>query len=134
MTIKGEETQRVLDAVHAAQTGVLELRHLTGARQCRPPFRPETGVHQALDDHGAGGIVGTALGPERQIGHLGGVDVVLADQTHDGCRSHRVDVLAWPDHAERVPHHVANLVPVLIGPVTPGLQINPRVAGSRKSR
>ena len=121
--LEREVAQRVLQGVDAAQAGVLDLGHLAMARQRRPAARLEAFVEHAFDDDGAGGVVGARLGAEPQEADAARVDVVAIDEPHDGRGGHRVDALRGAAHPEAVADDGAGLVPDVVGPATPRLEV-----------
>src|SRR5690606_20690448 len=122
----GDITKCVLERVNAAQAGVLELRHLELPREPRSPEGLEGPVHHAPDDDRSGGVVGARLSAESQKAHLPGVDVVVQDQTQDGIRRHRVDVLVRSGDAKTAADDLLNLRPGIARPGAPSLERYPR--------
>ena len=118
-----EVAQRVLQRVDAAQAGVLDLGYLAMARQRRTAARLEAFVEHAFDDDGAGGVVGARLGAEPQEANAVRVDVVVVDEPHDGRGGHRIDALRGPAHPKAVADDGAGLVPDVVRPATPRLEV-----------
>ena len=117
-----EIPERVLQRVHRAEAGVLDLGHFAVAVHGgqAPGLQPV--VQHALDDDRAGGIVGAGFGAQSEKADLLGIDAVLLDQAHGGRAGHGVDALARTAHPEAVPYHGAGLAPRRPGPPAPVLQ------------
>ena len=121
--LEGQVAQRVLQRVDAAQARVLDLGDLAMARQRRAAARLQALVEHAFDDDGAGGVVGARLGAEPQEPDPVGVDVVAVDEPHDGRGGHRIDALRGAAHPEAMADDGAGLVPNVVGPATPRLEV-----------
>ncbi len=113
---------RALHAIDAAKAGVLELGDLAAASDGRFAARFQGPVDHAFDDDRAGRVIGARFGAQPEELDARRVDVVLLDQPHDRGRGHRVNALVGPAHAETAPDDLANLGPLVVGPVTPVLE------------
>ncbi len=121
--VGGGVAQRSLEAVHTAQARLLELRGLDVPRQRRPAAGDQLAVHEAADDHRRRRrVVGSGLGPDRQVADPLGINVVIVDQPQHRVGGHGVGVVVGPDDAEAVADDGARLVPGVAGPLAPVLQ------------
>ena len=121
--LEREIAQGVLQGVHAAEARMLDLGHLAMARQRRAAAGLQALVEHAFDDDGAGGVVGARLGAQAQEADAVRVDVVPIDEPHDGRGGHRVDALRGAAHPEAMADDRTGLVPDVVGPATPRLEV-----------
>ncbi len=121
-TVQRKMANCTLHAVNTAQASMLEFRNFTAARNRRHAPRLERLVDHALDDNGAGRIVGARLGAETQELDARRIDVVLVDQAHDGGGRHRVNAVIGPAYPETAADDFADLGPVIAGPLAPVLE------------
>ncbi len=120
--VKRQVPNRPFHAINAAKAGVLEFGNFTAPGDGWLAASDQGSVDHTLDDNRTCRIIGARLRAKAKKLDVPGVDVVLVDQSHDGRRCHRIDALIRPAHAEAAADDLANLRPLVVGPVTPVLQ------------
>jgi hypothetical protein len=81
-------------------------------------------VEHAFDDDGPGRVVGARFGAQAEKSDAIRVDVVPVHEPHDRRGSHRIDALRGAAHPEAVADDGAGLVPDVVGPATPRLEVD----------
>src|SRR5210317_183994 len=109
-------------AVHAAETGVLELGNFATARNGWFAAGDQRSVDHTFNNDRTSRVIRARFSAKPEELDAGRVDVVLIDQADDRICSHRIYAVIGAAYAETAPHNLANLRPLVIRPVTPILQ------------